>query len=70
MVINFECQKCGTLFNSDIGTVTFPENFNRPVFEKEIICPKCGILLIDEVLLTEIGQSQLTEMTLGFSEST
>jgi hypothetical protein len=66
MVINFECQKCGTLFDCDIGTVTFPEDSDRPVFQKEIICPKCGILSMDEVLLTEIGQSQLTEATLGF----
>ena len=66
MVINFECQKCGTLFDCDIGTVTLPEDSDRPVFEKEIICPKCGILSMDEVLLTEIGQSQLTEATVGF----
>ena len=67
MVINFECQKCRTLFDCDIGTVTLPENSNKPDFEKEIICPKCGKLSMDEVLLTEIGQSQLTEMTFDFN---
>jgi hypothetical protein len=66
MVINFECQKCGTLFDCDTGTVTFPEDSDKPDFEKEIICPECGLLSIDEVLLTEIGQSQLTDATLGF----
>jgi rubredoxin len=66
MVINFECQKCGALFDCDVGTVTLPENSDKPDFEKEIICPKCGKLSMDEVLLTEIGQSQLTEVTLGF----
>ena len=66
MVINFECQKCRTLFDCDIGTVTFPENSNKPNFEKEIIYPKCGSLSMDEVLLTEIGQSQLTEVTFGY----
>jgi rubredoxin len=66
MEINFECQKCGILFDCDIGTVTFPENSDKPDFEKEIICPKCGSLSIDEVLLTEIGQSQLTEVTFGY----
>jgi len=66
MVINFECQKCRTLFDCDIGTVTFSENSDRPDFEKEIICPKCGSLSMDEVLLTEIGQSQLTEVTIGY----
>jgi len=66
MVINFECQKCRTLFDCDIGTVTFSENSDQPDFEKEIICPKCGSFSMDEVLLTEIGQSQLTEITLGY----
>ena len=44
----------------------FPENSDKPDFEKEIICLKCSNLSMDEVLLTEIGQSQLTEVTLGF----
>jgi hypothetical protein len=66
MEINFECQKCRTLFDCEIGTVTFPENSDKPDFEKEIICRKCGRLSMGEVLLTEKGQSQLTEMTLGF----
>lgn len=66
MVINFKCQKCGTLFVCDIVTVTIAENSDKPDFEKEIICPKCGSLSMDEVLLTEIGQSQLTEVTFDF----
>jgi hypothetical protein len=66
MVINFECQKCGALFDCDVGTVTLPETSDKPNFEKEIICPKCGKLSMDEVFLTELGQSQLTETTLGF----
>lgn len=35
----------------------------RPVFGKEIRCPSCGKLSMDDVLLTEVGQSQLTEAT-------
>jgi rubredoxin len=66
MEINFECQKCGTLFDCEIGTVTIAENSDKPDFEKEIICPKCGGLSMDEVLLTEIGQSQLTEVIFDF----
>jgi len=66
MVINFECRECGGLFDCDVGMVTLPENSFRPHFEKEIICPKCGQLSMDEVLLTELGQSQLTEATLDF----
>lgn len=64
MVINFECRKCGVLFDCDVGTVTLPENSDRPNFEKKIVCPKCGRLSMDEVFLTELGQSQLTQATL------
>jgi hypothetical protein len=35
----------------------------RPIFEKDIVCPRCGKRSIDEVLLTELGQSQMTEAT-------
>ena len=66
MAINFECQKCGALFDCDVGAVTLPENSDRPHFDKEIICPKCGQLSMDEVFLTELGQSQLTQATFGF----
>lgn len=66
MLINFECKKCGGLFDCDVGTVTVPEDSFRPHFEKEIVCPSCGRRSIDEVLLTELGQSQLTEATLDF----
>jgi hypothetical protein len=66
MLINFECQKCGTPFDCDVGIVTLPETSDKPNFEKEIICPQCGKISMDEVFLTELGQSQLTEVTLGF----
>ena len=64
MVINFECGKCGILFDCDVGTVTLPENSDRPNFEKEIVCPKCGRLSMDEVFLTELGKSPTTNATL------
>lgn len=64
MVINFECRKCGLLFDCDVGTVTLLESSDRPNFEKEIVCPVCGRLSMDEVFLTELGQSQLTQATL------
>jgi hypothetical protein len=35
----------------------------RPVFEKDIVCLRCGKLSKDDVLLTELGQSQMTEAT-------
>ena len=39
------------------------EQTMRPDFEKPIICPRCGERTIDDVLLTELGQSQMTEAT-------
>ena len=66
MVINFECRKCGVPFDCDVGTITLPESSDNPNFEKDIICPKCGQLSMDEVFLTELGESQLTEATLDF----
>ena len=66
MVINFECRNCGVPFDCDVGTITLSESSDRPNFEKEITCPKCGQLSIDKVFLTELGQSQLTEATFDF----
>ena len=66
MKINFECKKCGVIFDSDVGSVSVSENSFRPQFENEIICPKCGQRSIDDVLLTELGQSQLTEATFDY----
>ena len=65
MVINFECSGCGGIFDCDVGVVSMSENSYRPSFEKEILCPKCGRRSMDEVFLTELGQSQLTEATFG-----
>jgi hypothetical protein len=66
MEINFECKKCRSIFDCDVGTITVHENSDRPQFEQSIFCPTCGELTIDEVLLTELGQSQLTEATFDF----
>ncbi len=66
MEINFECKKCSAIFNSDVGIIKINSQTFRPDFEKPIICPKCGIRTIDEVLLTELGQSQMTEATMDF----
>ena len=66
MEINFECQKCGIIFNFDVGTVTVDEKALKPQFENEINCPTCGKRTIDEIFLTELGQSQLTCATLDF----
>jgi hypothetical protein len=61
--INFECKKCKKLFDCDVGTIRINEKTMRPIFGKGIICPRCGKRSIDEVFLTELGQSQMTEAT-------
>jgi DNA-directed RNA polymerase subunit RPC12/RpoP len=66
MEINFQCRKCGRIFDCDIGTVALSEDSERPVFEKSIVCPNCGQRSMDGVFLTELGQGQLTEATLDF----
>jgi transcription elongation factor Elf1 len=63
MTINFKCKSCKQEFDCDVGKISINEETMRPDFEKAIICPRCGERTIDDVLLTEIGQSQLTEAT-------
>ena len=57
--LNFICTKCRIEFDCDVGNISFPIEENRPCFEKEIVCPRCGVLTMDEVELTELGQTQL-----------
>jgi len=64
MTINFECKGCHQEFDCDVGDIGIDEKTLRPDFEKSIICPRCGQRTIDEVLLTELGQSQMTEATM------
>ncbi len=66
MEINFECKKCHGIFDCDVGNVGVNENTFRPQFENDISCPSCGKRTIDDVLLTELGQEQLTQATLDF----
>lgn len=63
--LHFACKKCWKHFDGDVGRITFPEDIykgKRPDFEKEIRCPRCGVLTLDEVELTELGQTQLTDI--------
>jgi predicted nucleic-acid-binding Zn-ribbon protein len=64
MEINFECKKCNERFDAEVGIIKMNEQTFRPDFEKAITCPKCGVRTIDEVFLTELGQSQMTEATM------
>ena len=63
MVINFECKKCNHEFDCEMGKIGINESSMRPTFERNIVCPRCGLLTMDDVLLTELGQSQMTEAT-------
>lgn len=63
MTINFECKKCHKEFNCNVGKISLPDDSMYPVFEKDIVCPICGKLKTDDVFLTELGQSQMTEVT-------
>ena len=64
MEISFECKKCRKEFHCEMGKIGINEQTLRPDFERPIICPHCGIKTMDEVLLTELGQSQMTEATM------
>ena len=69
-IINFKCMKCGEVFDFDVGKITFPPPAPgmRPKFEKNIQCKNCGLLTADMRELTEIGQTQLTELFLKNKE--
>ena len=63
MIVNFECQKCNLEFDCDVGDISVPEGSARPQFGKPLVCPSCGQVTVDEVHLTELGQTQLTNAT-------
>lgn len=66
-IINFFCKRCNKEFFCNIGEIDFRLDEKwRPRFERDIVCPDCGVLNLDrdEIELTEIGQSQLTELWL------
>lgn len=68
-VINFQCKKCNTIFCYDVGKITFPADVyegKRPNFEREIYCDRCGLLTLDEVELTEWGQTQLADVFFSY----
>ena len=58
MLVNLKCGKCGTIYDFEVGEITTDEKMSL-VFENKSVCPKCGA--VDKDLLTELGQSQMTE---------
>ncbi len=65
MTINFECKKCRNEFARDVGKIGIDHSGMRPTFSKDIVCPRCGKLTMDDVLLTKLGQTQMTAATMG-----
>ncbi len=64
MIINFQCKKCRKELDCELGRIGINEQTMRPDFEKSITCPLCGKRTMDDVLLTELGQSQMTDATM------
>ena len=64
MIINFKCKKCKKVYDSEVGEISIDVEKMRPIFEYDIECPTCGKRSLDEVLLTELGQGQLTSATI------
>lgn len=63
MTVNFECDKCGAVFDCEVGRVGIDEATLRPTFERPIECPSCGVLTLNDARLTERGQGQMTDAT-------
>jgi len=61
---SFKYKKCKRVFDFDVGKISFELVDERPQFENEIGCPHCEPLTLNEVELTEIGQTELTEIYL------
>ncbi|MCU4166736.1 hypothetical protein [Carboxylicivirga caseinilyticus] len=62
MIVNLKCGECKLVFPADVGTPTLDEK-SSIVWEKKVICPRCKA--IDKELLTEMGQSQMTQFFFG-----
>lgn len=60
--LNFQCKKCRSVFDFDVGNINFELVDERPQFENPIRCPRCGPRTLDQLILTEWGQTQLTEL--------
>jgi rubredoxin len=58
MEVNLKCKECKTIYDFEVGKVSLDKESSL-VFEKETICPKCGAK--GKELLSELGQSQMTE---------
>lgn len=58
-ILNLKCIRCGKTFDFNVGKITFG---NKLIFENEIFCQKCGLVEIEDLELTELGQTQVAEL--------
>ena len=65
MLINFQCRQCRLVFDGEVGQITMPPEAQRPQFEQPIRCPRCGRRSMDQVWLTEVGQTRLSAAVLN-----
>ncbi len=62
MKVNLKCGKCRHIYNYEVGEPSMDKNY-KLVFANKPVCPKCKA--VDKELLTELGQSQMTDWHLG-----
>lgn len=53
-VLNFKCKKCKKAFDFETGSITYGDMLG---FENNPECPDCGKLELNELELTEYGQT-------------
>lgn len=61
MLLNFECARCQTNYDFEVGRLTFDENGDGAL-EIQPHCPACNS---DQWALSELGQSQATAVQLS-----
>jgi len=62
MIVNLKCGVCKHIYDFEVGKPSMDDNLTL-VFENKPLCPKCGAK--NKELLTELGQSQMTEWHLA-----
>jgi rubredoxin len=62
MIVNLKCGVCRHIYDFEVGEPSMDKNYTL-VFENKPTCPKCNSN--GKELLTELGQSQMTDWHLG-----
>jgi rubredoxin len=62
MIVSLKCGQCKFLFGAEVGTPKMNRNGSL-IWEHKTVCPNCKA--VDKDLLTELGQSQMTQFFFG-----